>query len=64
MIQSQLAKLREKTIYRAGLERGEKENSLKIAKELLKRGMSKEEVITIVQLELRNLENIDVSIIQ
>ncbi|MGN1326804.1 MAG: Rpn family recombination-promoting nuclease/putative transposase [Clostridia bacterium] len=63
---ARLAELREKAImdekaiYRAGLERGEKEKSLKIAKELLKRGMSKEEVITIVQLELRDLENIDV----
>lgn len=56
---ARLAELREKAImdekaiYRAGLARGKVE----IAKKLLKRGMSKEEVASIVQLDIKELEN-------
>lgn len=44
--------------FREGLEKGEKKKSLEIAKELLQRGMSKEEVAEIIHLDVKELENI------
>ena len=41
-----------------GRKEAKKENSLEIAKELLKRGITKEEVANIVQLDVKELENI------
>lgn len=69
---ARLAELREKAImdekaiYAAGLERGEtagiekgkKEKSLEIAKELLKEGMSKEKVAKIVELDIKELKEL------
>ena len=54
----QKAIMDEKSYYETGLKHGEKKKSLEIAKELLKTGMSKEEVAKIVQLDIKELENI------